>query len=87
MSERMPQNRTESDVARLVAEIDLQYQAAQMALSGVALGTSIHAFITARMERIEDARQELVELVGDENEANKLVIEQMNKSADNKGEN
>jgi hypothetical protein len=39
------------------------------------------------MERIEDARQELVDIVGDENEANKLVIEQMNKSAEAKGEN
>lgn len=76
------QNRNESGVRSLLEEIDLQYQAAQMALSGVALGTSMHAFITARLERIEGARQELVNLVGNENEANKLVIEQMNKTAD-----
>jgi hypothetical protein len=85
MSEQ-PSNRNESNVARLLQEIDLNYQAAALGLSGIALGTSMHQFITARMERIEDARQELVNLVGDEEQANKLVIEQMNKSADTQGE-
>jgi hypothetical protein len=77
-----PQERNQSDVARLLQQIDLEYQAASLALSGFALGTSMHEFITARMERIEDARDQLVDLVGDEDQANKLVIEQMNKSAD-----
>jgi hypothetical protein len=77
----MSQERNQSDVARLLAEIDLQYQAAQLALSGQAVGVSQHQFITARLERIEDARQELVNLVGDPDEASRLVIEQMNKSA------
>jgi hypothetical protein len=54
-------------------------------LSGLALGTAQHRFITARLEGIENARQELVELVGDEQEATRLVIEQMNKSADEGG--
>ena len=76
---------SESDVQRLLAEIDINYTAAQLGLSGLALGTSMHRFISARMERIEHARQELVQLVGDEDAASRLVIEQMNKSAD-KGE-
>jgi hypothetical protein len=37
------------------------------------------------MEGMERAREQLVELVGDEMEATRLVVEQMNKSAD-KGE-
>jgi hypothetical protein len=72
--------RNESDVARLLKQIDTEYQAAQYGLSGLALGTSMHSFITARMEKIEDARQQLVQLVGDEMEATRLVAEQMNKS-------
>ena len=86
MSEQ-PQNRNESDLRRLLQEIDINYQAAALGLSGIALGTSMHQFITARLERIEGARKELVNLVGDPDEANKLVIERMNKSADQpKGE-
>jgi len=77
--------RRESDVQRLLAEIDINYTAAQLGLSGLALGTSMHRFISARMERIEGARRELVQLVGDADEATRLVVEQMNKSAD-KGE-
>jgi hypothetical protein len=73
---------SQSDVQRLLAEIDINYTAAQLGLSGLALGTSMHSFISARMERIENARRELVQLVGDEDAASRLVIEQMNKSAD-----
>lgn len=84
----MSEQSNQSDVARLLKTIDLEYQAAHLALEGVALGTSMHQFITARLERIEGARKELVNLVGDPDKANKLVIEQMNKSADQpKGEN
>lgn len=72
--------RNQSDVARLLQRIDAEYQAAQFGLSGLALGTSMHAFITARMEGIENARGQLVELVGNEDAANRLVIEQMNRS-------
>jgi hypothetical protein len=77
--------RNESDVQRLLRTIDCEYQAAALGLSGLALGTSQHSFITARMEGMERAREQLVELVGDEMEATRLVVEQMNKSAD-KGE-
>ena len=77
--------RNESDVQRLLRTIDTEYQAAALGLSGLALGTSQHRFITARMENIEHAREQLVELVGNPDEATRLVVEQMNKSAD-KGE-
>lgn len=70
----------ESDVARLLETIDLEYQAAWNGLSGLAQGTSQHDFINAKLERMEDARQELEKLVG-ENEAARMVVEQMNKSS------
>jgi hypothetical protein len=61
-------------------EIDSQYQAAWNGLSGLNVGTS-HEFITARMERIGQAAEELKLLVG-ENEAARIVVEQMSKAAD-----
>jgi hypothetical protein len=79
------QKRNESEVARLLQQINAEYTAASLGLSGLALGTSQHSFITARLENIEHARAQLVELVGDEMEATCLVVEQMNKSTD-KGE-
>lgn len=75
----------QSEVGNLLRRINQEYQAAQWGLSGLAYGVSQHAFITAHMEKIEDARERLVELVGDEDEATRLVVEQMNKPVD-KGE-
>lgn len=72
-------NSNDSDVQRLLRTIDLEYQAAQLGLTGVALGTSLHQFISARMERIGMCRDELAELIGDEEEATKLIIRQMDK--------
>ncbi len=69
----------QSDVARLMAEITDQYTAAQLALSGQAIGVAQHAFITARLERMEDARQELEQLIGPE-ESTRLLVEQLEKS-------
>lgn len=77
--------RNESDVQRLLRTIDCEYRAAALGLSGLALGTAQHSFITARMENIEHAREQLVEIVGDPDEATRLVVEQMNQAAD-KGE-
>lgn len=82
MTEQKPQERNESDVRRLLQQIDCEYTAASLALTGLALGTSLHSFISARMEGIENTRAQLVNLVGDEDTANKLVFEQMNKSDD-----
>jgi hypothetical protein len=70
---------TGSDVARLLRQIDAEYQAAQWGLSGLAQGTAQHEFITKRMERIEDAREQLVQLVG-EDQATELVVKQLVKT-------
>jgi len=71
--------RNESDVAKILAQIDAEYASAQQGLSGLAQGVSKHEFITKRMEGMGKAHEELAELVGEE-EAAKLVAEQMNKS-------
>ena len=76
-----PPETNEISVARLLQEIDLQYQAAYYALSGNAVGVAKHEFITARTERLEVIREQLAGLVGSD-EATKLVIEQMNKASD-----
>lgn len=54
-----------SEVARLLARISEEYEAAQRGLNGVAYGTSQHAFITARMENMGQIHTELQTLVGD----------------------
>ena len=74
----MPQG-NQSEVGRLLRQINQEYQSAQWGLSGLAYGVSQHAFITGRMEGMERAREQLVELVGPD-ESTRLVVEQMNKS-------
>lgn len=56
---------SKSEVARLMQRIDLEYTAAQLALTGLALGTARHEFINARTEQIAVCRQELGAIVGD----------------------
>lgn len=72
--------RNESGIRRLLSQIDTEYQAAQLGLSGLAQGVSQHAFISKRMEGIGNARRELVELVGSEDEATCMVVDQLNRS-------
>jgi hypothetical protein len=50
-----------SEVARLRAQIEAEYQAAQRGLTGLAAGTTRHAFITAKMERMTQYLQQLTE--------------------------
>ena len=64
----------ESEVARLLHQIDLEYQAAQQGLTGVSAGTAQHAFITAKMENIGVYREQLATYVG-EVQATQLVCE------------
>lgn len=72
----MSQNdRNQSEVARLLAQIDTEYQAARNGLSGLAQVTR-HDFINARVENMEIARQELENLVGLE-KATELVVERV----------
>jgi hypothetical protein len=54
-----------SEVARLLAQIGMEYEAAQRGLTGLASGTSNHQFITARMERMSDLHTSLQALVGE----------------------
>ncbi len=58
-----------SEVARLMAQIQAEHEAARAGLSGLAEGCSRHAFITARTERIADYVEELQKLTGEEEAA------------------
>ena len=63
----------ESEVARLMREIDEAYQAAQRGLTGFASGTARHDFIRAKEEHIALCHKELTTLVGSE-KATALVV-------------
>ena len=54
-----------SEVARLLEQIQQEYEAAQRGLTGVASGVAQHTFITARMERMSILHNQLHDLVGD----------------------
>ncbi|HYT27579.1 MAG TPA: hypothetical protein VEL72_01055 [Ktedonobacteraceae bacterium] len=62
-----------SEVARLMQEIELAYEAAQLALTGIAI-TARHDFINARQEHIALCHEDLKKLVG-EDEAIKMMYE------------
>jgi len=65
-----------SEVARLLSQISAEYEAAQRGLTGLAYGTSMHEFITARMERMGQLHTQLQSLVGDQ--AIAMVSDQLN---------
>jgi len=65
------ENKNRSEVARLMQQIRLEYEAAQRGLTELAI-VSNHAFITARMEAILAYQVALLEQVGPE-EAAKLL--------------
>ena len=64
----------ESEVARLMRQIASEYMAAQAGMSGLAIGTAQHKFITARMENMGRCHEQLISLVGKE-QATKLLAE------------
>ncbi len=66
---------SKSDIARLLRQIDLEYQAAKWGLTGLASGTSQHQVITAKMENMGKALETLTDLVGSPEEAGKMVAE------------
>ena len=68
----MDTNESKSEVARLLHQIELEYQAAQRGLTGLAYGTSIHQFITRKLENIGACHERLAQLVGPE-QATQLV--------------
>lgn len=69
----------QSEVARLLEQIDLEYEAALSALTGFACGNARHDFITARMERLTHYHEQLATHVG-AHEASRLLVEQLESS-------
>jgi hypothetical protein len=68
-----------SEVARVLEQIELEFQAAQRGLYGLAVGTAKHEFITNKMERMGKLHEELKTIVGEE-EAVKLLAETLEKA-------
>lgn len=62
----MNQTNNQSEVARLMRQIEAEYEAAERGMHGLILGTGQHEFITRRMENMEGCRKQLVVLVGDQ---------------------
>lgn len=57
---------SESEIARLRKQMELTHEASMWALSGLQSGTAQHAFITARMRRMDTSYHRLRELIGEE---------------------
>jgi len=68
-----------SEIARLREQITREHEAASWALTGLAVGTAQHWFITRRMERIGAHQQHLSELIG-EQASMALVVAVMDES-------
>jgi hypothetical protein len=65
----------QSEVSRLLTQINDEYEAAQRGLYGLSCGSSRHDFITARLEHMGQLHNELRELVGDD--AIALIAEEL----------
>lgn len=61
----MQKQQNQSDVARLLARISIEYEAAERGLHGLTAGTLRHEFIIRKMERMSELHRELQTLVGD----------------------
>jgi hypothetical protein len=70
----------DSEVAHLLALFRAEYEAAQSGLSGLAFGTSLHKFITTKMENMWKVHAELHDLVGDT--AMVMIAEDLNQLPD-----
>ena len=73
-----------SEVARLMRQISEANEAAYQALYGLSQGTAQHAFITARMERMGECHEQLVELLG-EHDAALLLYRALDGAGDSRG--
>jgi hypothetical protein len=67
-------NVQKSEVAQLLQQISLEYEATVRGLKGLSAGSAKHSFITARLEQIGAYHEQLASLVG-EVQATQLVIE------------
>ncbi len=68
----MQQNK--SEVARLMASIEAEYEAGKRGLVGLSEGSARHEFISAHMDRLWAYKEELGEQVG-EQEATALLCQ------------
>ncbi len=55
----------QSEVTQLRQKIAEEYEAMKRGLSGLAQGTSRHAFIDARMKRVDDYHNQLTRHIGE----------------------
>lgn len=70
-----------SEIARLRQQIEVQLVSMRRGLSGLSAGSARHAFINARMERIDAYQDGLASQLG-ENAANMLVYNLYNEVMD-----
>ncbi|HEU5383653.1 MAG TPA: hypothetical protein VFV38_50275 [Ktedonobacteraceae bacterium] len=68
-----------SEVARLRARVEQEYEAMMQGLNGFAEGSAMHAFISARMARVGDYHDELAREIG-ESAATQIICELYNKA-------
>jgi hypothetical protein len=72
----MNSNANKGELARLLQQIDMQNEAAYLALHGLASGSSQHAIINAKMERWGLIHEKLTPIIGQE-AAIKIVLDVM----------
>jgi hypothetical protein len=65
--------RVETELRRLLNQIDEEYESARQGMHGFSSGAARHAFINAKMERIDGYQEKLISLVGDD-EALRLIL-------------
>ena len=75
----MTGTRNQSEVARLLNQIEEEHHAAQQGLTGLA-EVARHALITARMERLHQLQSDLQQIVGAD--AIRLVVERLERPAE-----
>ena len=63
-----------SEVARLVQQIEAEYEAVERGLTGLSCGTARHDFINARMDQVATCHEQLAAHVGEE-EATRLIYD------------
>jgi hypothetical protein len=80
-----PHYPNQSEVARLRERIECEQKAATWALTGPAIGTAQHWFISRRMERIGGYQEQLALLIG-EQASLALIIEILENSPAQKRE-
>ena len=68
-----------SEVARLREQVELEYAAMMQGLTGFAEGSAMHAFISARMARVEGYHDKLAQELG-EDEATQIICDLYNKA-------